>query len=93
MQHLLVTLKDSASLRSLKSTLSKMSGIERVEALTPKRGIDSKKKLHKPIRPLSKAQLETLANKMNKETTFFTLEEAREKGYKMIDEWHKQSLS
>jgi hypothetical protein len=91
MQHLLVTLADSANLSSLQSSLLKMEGIERVEALDSDRQADWKGRLHLPGPPLNEAQLEELAEDMNNETTFFTIEEARKKGYKLIEEWHSQS--
>jgi hypothetical protein len=89
MQHLLVTLTDSANINSLKSSLLKIEGIKRVDALG-KEYDDWKNRLHLPGPPLSENQLEELADDMEHETTFFTIEEAKEKGLQMIEEWQKQ---
>lgn len=88
MQHLLVTLTDSANIKSLQSSILKMEGIKRVDALAVEPN-DWKTKLHLPGSPLNESQLEELADAMENESTFFTIEEAKEKGLKMIEEWQK----
>jgi hypothetical protein len=98
MQHLLISVSDSTNLNALKTSLMKHKGIHKVESIeTVEKPIsaihpDWKNRLHLPGPPLNDAQLEELVEELESLTEFFTLEEAREKGNKLIDEWHNKSL-
>ncbi|MDX2191652.1 MAG: hypothetical protein SFY32_17500 [Bacteroidota bacterium] len=95
MQHLLVSVSDSANLAAIKLSLLKTKGIERVDTIEEKSteaaADDWKNRLHLPGPPLTDAQLEELAEDMEKETVFYTMEEAKIIGEKLIDKWYKKS--
>lgn len=75
MQHLLISISDSANLNSVKASLLQMREVEKVESVTTTS--HWKDSLHLPGPPLSDSQLEELANDMENETQFFTLDEAK----------------
>jgi hypothetical protein len=75
MQHLLVTVSDTANLQNIKSSLLKRKGIERVQTIendeqtTTPIEPDWKNRLHLPGPPLTDEQLEELLQDMEADTT------------------------
>ena len=89
MQQLIVSIADATDITSFKNSLMNMKGVESVESVIPDIHPDWKNRLHLPGPPLTDAELEELAEDMNNETEFYTMEESREITDKMIDEWQK----
>ncbi len=67
MQHLLVTLADSANLSSFKSSLLAMKEVEGVEFVSTEHEPNWKSRLHRPGPPLTDAQREQFVDDMDNE--------------------------
>lgn len=95
MQHLLVSVSDSANLAAIKASLLKTKGIERVQNIAsetkPVEDKSWKDRLSLPGPPLTDAQWEELAEDMDNETVFYTMEESKIITEKLIDDWYKKS--
>jgi hypothetical protein len=73
MQHLLITIADSANLASLKTSLMKMEGIKSVEVQPPLSSED----WARPGRPATDEEIRLSADEAEQSTYFLFVDEAR----------------